>query len=155
MSEWEIMVCFCFCFCFCFIIVIWRNFLFVDRTRFFCVLCFVLHARACLTLELPVHLLFVTSCCRRVRSLYFQCTRMYINPLISRAILWTQSKIRTGSEAHTMCTRVSREKEKKELYHVCPWITYILHRRSCRKREYEKMGEERREKEKKMRIGEW
>ena len=53
MSEWEIMVCFCFCFCFCFIIVIWRNFLFVDRTRFFFFLCFVLHARACLTLELP------------------------------------------------------------------------------------------------------
>ena len=81
---------------------------------FFCVLCFVLHARACLTLELPVHLLFVTSCCRRVRRLYFQCTRMYINPPISRAILWTQSNIRTGSEAHTMCTRVSRGNGKKK-----------------------------------------
>ena len=43
--------------------------------------------------------------------------------------------------------RIKRVK-KEELYRVCPWVTYILHRQSCRKREDAKMGEERREKEK-------
>ena len=117
---------------------------------FFCVLCFVLHARACLTLELPRSLavcyLMLSSGPELVLSSVYK--NVYKPTHFPRNSMDSISNIRTGSEAHTMCTRVSREKEKKELYHVCPWITYILHRLSCRKREDEKMGEERREKEK-------
>ena len=101
-----------FAFVFASLIVIWRNFLFVDCTLFF--LCFVLHARACLTLELPrplaVCYLMLSPGPEVVLSVY---KNVYKPTHFPRNSMDSISNIRTGSEAHTMCTRVSRGKGKK------------------------------------------
>ena len=86
-----------------------------SHSFFFCVLCFVLHARACLTLELPRSLavcyLMLSSGPELVLSVY---KNVYKPTHFPRNSMDSISNIRTGSEAHTMCTRVSRGNGKKK-----------------------------------------
>ena len=93
---------------------------------FFCVLCFVLHARACLTLELPRSLavcyLMLSSGPEVVLSVY---KNVYKPTHFPRNSMDSISNIRTGSEAHTMCTRVSRGKGKKKETLSCLSMGYI------------------------------